>query len=619
MNRTFIAAVHGLDNDKILATVALIFIALASIIIAATPRATGFEISIYDAYPWYFWFFLICAIACGIYILVHQAFAEKTSCWWISGFFIILSANLIILLLPIFRLYAASRRYDTLTHIGLIKDIFYSGHIGYGNFYPITHILVVNTSYVTGLKLELLVMLLPTIFFLFYVVSLHLFSRIAAMNFSQALLITAFGSLLLFRDLNSMFFPSLQCFQLVPFVMFLLFRSKSNDSNSIAYSFMLIVILFMVPFTHPGEGSLFLLFILVCLALTPALLQRVRMPSGSHINTFDLGFKNMIRVVGILYVVWFAWFSSFAIINKSISAVYNWLVLNVGSSTLNIYTESYSVTLDKAGLTYVQIIDLFVKMYGQFALYFLASLLIGILYWYKFIFTPQKVSQNGITFTFLFTSLGISTVAFLAVYAHTSFTRNINWLLFAVTVLNGAGFYEFLNNKKGSTCLVCLFLISSTTVGLFNTFPSPIIYDNYFHATQMDFVGTDWFLEHQNDEYSNIWLRHALMRFSHAIVGYNEIPPNVLESNMFNPPDHFGYNENEAFGMSFAKDMYFVDSQISRTVPLVFSKYKHLLKITSEDVSNLENNDYSADIIYFNGEFWVFYIQGLAVQPSAKL
>ncbi len=147
--------------DKLLATVAFIFIATALFVVATACPATGYEISIYDAYPSYFWFFIIAAIACGIIILVRQAFAETPSHWWIAGFLAIMFANLVILLLPIFRGYATMGRWDVLSHIGYTRDILLTGHLtSYGeavaNYYPVIHIIIATLSHLTGLTPMLL-------------------------------------------------------------------------------------------------------------------------------------------------------------------------------------------------------------------------------------------------------------------------------------------------------------------------------------------------------------------------------------------------------------------------------------------------------------------------------
>ena len=42
---------------KIISIICFAFILIALFVIAKSPPASGYEISIYDAYPWYFWFF----------------------------------------------------------------------------------------------------------------------------------------------------------------------------------------------------------------------------------------------------------------------------------------------------------------------------------------------------------------------------------------------------------------------------------------------------------------------------------------------------------------------------------------------------------------------------------
>ena len=158
--------------------------------------------------------------------------------------------------------------------------------------------------------------------------------------------------------------------------------------------------------------------------------------------------------------------------------------------------------------------------------------------------------------------------------------------------------------------LISLFLITSATIGLFNAFPSPIISDCYFHATHMEFEGTEWFLEHQNGESRSLQLTFALARFAKASAG-SAIPANFNgEGKEYQPPNHFGYKENRTLGMAFAKDMYFVDSRISRVAPLLFPEYVHLLKFMPKDFYYLDNHDPTTSRIYCNGEFWIYCVKG---------
>jgi len=74
---------------KILLVISFIFILLALIIIAGTPAADGYEVSIYGAYPGYFWIFLIVAIFSAILVILQEIFNNKKTNWWIIAFFAI--------------------------------------------------------------------------------------------------------------------------------------------------------------------------------------------------------------------------------------------------------------------------------------------------------------------------------------------------------------------------------------------------------------------------------------------------------------------------------------------------------------------------------------------------
>ena len=255
--------------NKILTVLASGFIVLSLIVIYATGTASGYEISIYDAYPTYFWLFIVSSLICGIFILVNQSFAQKKSFWWIAGFLIVALTNLIVLLLPIFRGYACWSASDTLSQLGYVKDILFTGHFapagGKGeNFYPAAHILASAICSSTGINAELLIMVLPAFFFLFYVLSIFVFSRHLTQNLGKAILITTFGSLLLFKYFSDTFAPNVLTFFLLPFVLFLYFKSRTS-SLGLKFWVPLTLVLLAIPFYHPGEVPLFLLLIFLCI------------------------------------------------------------------------------------------------------------------------------------------------------------------------------------------------------------------------------------------------------------------------------------------------------------------------------------------------------------------
>jgi len=106
--------------EKILAIIAFLFNILSLIIIVKTPPASIYEISIYNAYPWYFWFFILTGIFLGqliIFVNVYYRSSEKNHKGWQLGLLAILIPIFILLFLPIIRGYVTFDKSDQFTHI----------------------------------------------------------------------------------------------------------------------------------------------------------------------------------------------------------------------------------------------------------------------------------------------------------------------------------------------------------------------------------------------------------------------------------------------------------------------------------------------------------------------
>ena len=63
--------------SKTIAVIAFICIIISLIIIIITPSAVGYEISIYNAYPWYFWFFMLTTIVLGQLIVLKDVYNKS--------------------------------------------------------------------------------------------------------------------------------------------------------------------------------------------------------------------------------------------------------------------------------------------------------------------------------------------------------------------------------------------------------------------------------------------------------------------------------------------------------------------------------------------------------------
>lgn len=111
------------------AIICFVLLAIAVLVAHQSP-ATGYELSIYAATPSAVWICLFLSIIGGVAIIVHQVATGgyKNSHLWLIGLLILILASVSLLYLPYIRGYV-SWRGDNISHLGLVKDILFSGHI----------------------------------------------------------------------------------------------------------------------------------------------------------------------------------------------------------------------------------------------------------------------------------------------------------------------------------------------------------------------------------------------------------------------------------------------------------------------------------------------------------
>lgn len=162
-------------------------LAVLSILLLVGPAAS-YEFSIYEAYPWYFWIFLLSAILCGQIVIIVSAITQSKKNYWLFGLCIILLINVLLLFMPIIRGYYILGDGDVLTHIGYMKDILQTSTIG-TNHYPIDHILGVIIHLSSGLSLYDITFIIPPFFSFFFILSMYFVGKTIFQNkFKQLIL-----------------------------------------------------------------------------------------------------------------------------------------------------------------------------------------------------------------------------------------------------------------------------------------------------------------------------------------------------------------------------------------------------------------------------------------------
>jgi len=167
--------------SKIITIFAFICIIISLIIIISTPPATMYEISIYDAYPWYFSLLLMISILFGQLLILTDIFYKSTNQnnrIWFFGIIAIILPIIILLFMPFIRGYTTYGNGDNLYHIGTIKGLMQTGRIGIDNFYPNMDILAIGLTQICGCNVFDTANIIPRFFFFLTPISLYLFFKI---------------------------------------------------------------------------------------------------------------------------------------------------------------------------------------------------------------------------------------------------------------------------------------------------------------------------------------------------------------------------------------------------------------------------------------------------------
>lgn len=609
-------------TTKALATVAFVFIIAALAVIATTPPASGYEISVYEAYPAYFWFFIIASIACGLSILVFSAFGDgkHSSGLWTFGLFAIIVSNIIILMLPVFRDYAFYGRGDPLGHVGLTRDILLYGHIGEENFYPIIHILAASISYVTGLSLRWMPEIIPPFFSILYILSIYLLSTVVSKNRGQALLITTFGSLMVFGFGHFWLAPSQLCYFITPLILFLYYKTRS-PSSTVSNMVLFILFLFLTPFLHPLE-SVFLILVFLCFNASVPIYRVLNRHQALSLEEAPSPHRfSAMNPPIIVFITLFTWFSTFSIFGSSAKTVANSLFYNIGTTDLMRLTAK----LETAHFSTLQFIDLLLKKDGQPLIYIILAIVISVLLLRKMHSSRNRIEMNQIAFMVIFAVFGVISVVFLVRELIVGYDRVLRYSILAATILNGLGLYilghgDMRADRKPLLTrimpfMVTIILVASSIFCLFNCYFSPITRGGNHQITRMELDGVSWFLDYSDEEIYTEGICFPQWELTHAMKGFiaaNEMR-NVRYSGRWLPA-HFGYTENRMLGQSYQEDRYLGITKMGREyLSKVYPEYSDQWSYNDNDFESLEH-DLSVSRIYTNGEVDVFYVKSQPLQ-----
>ncbi|MBA7618391.1 hypothetical protein ES703_25717 [subsurface metagenome] len=603
---------------KVLAIIAFIFMSLALYTIAITPPATGYELNIYKAYPLHFWVFLIGSIACGICILLRQAFRDEKSNWWLAGFLVIIFSNLIILTLPIFRGYATYGREDALSHLGFMEDILVTGHIGTRNLYPMIHILGVSLLDIVGLSKGAVAVFIPALFSTAYMLGVYLLASVISRNRGQALLVTAFVAPFLYADIQTELHPSFSSLFMLPLLLYLYHRREKSSSNKVQWTMLVLILAFHIVFHHP-EAALFAVVVFLSFGLSSILYRLVTnykktgLPKTTWLNR-DYGTLSI-----IMFVVFFTWYSSYSLIQGTFRATWDWLVHQIGYSTYQFYTAELAI-VERSPF---YIVELLFYRHGAVLLYFLVSSIAIIFIWKWSLSRKKETDATIFTYGILTMVASLSIPFFWFAYFEPMYiTRGARFLIPMATILNGLVVYELVSAKSffrfgkekfpsmGKIIIgfTALLIIGASIVGTFNAYRSPHIHLWNEQVTRYEIEGTSWLIERQDGQTPIQSFLVKIPRFEGLHLGSEQSSTAIIDREYI--PRHFGYDINESAAETFdSPGRYLVTAEIDRKFPLILREEFRDYYYTEDDFVRL-SSDATVRKIYANGEFEVWRVYG---------
>lgn len=439
--------------------------AFATIFIAFTPPATGFEPSIFAAYP--IWIQALFAISLiGAIITAFRGAADNHKRRWLAAILLVLGLYVVLFALPVFRQYALFGRgsFDTLTHIGFIQTIVDTGHLARGDWYPSIHIIGSIYRFI-GIPKVAFVTVTQSVFFPVFIFSIFIYTR-QMIDERTAMFAGATALPLIFGSYYATIQPFLQSFMIFPL---LLFAAKSTDTR---WQLVMSSILFaLIPF-HPITAIIAISYLIFSWLYE---LQDTTNPTQSPIAVPVAG--------GAALTIWYSGFSRFGkvIISK--------FVFTIPESSGN--RGEMSLTIQHAIIRAIEI-------YGDAALItgtiILSACILGI-----YIYQSRQVEYRaeGSKLLMYLTIGGVIGVALFIGLIGNPLRTGRYFFLFGVIAIGWLVSVAFRSQRRGSyifNALVVITIVIAAVIGVGGVYP------NGNHLTHSESKSVDWILDYTESE-----------------------------------------------------------------------------------------------------------------------
>lgn len=584
-----------LNNSKLYKSF-LIFgfftVSLILYIIYKIPNADGYELSIYNVFPLYFFFLFIIAYIFA-YIVIFKLLSEEKQDFrlFILPFILLFMTNGILLSIENlhgYLLYGRGRG-DILYHIGAMKDILLNGYIYKENIYPITHIIGAIISLITNFSLESISVLISVIFWLVFPLSMYYLSSSMITETWKKLLMASFSTLLLFSTLSLSILPSMLSILFFPFILGSYQYKYWKNKRGPEFSILIIILAFFITYMHPIT-TIFLIILLIVYCLVPY-----------YENTYIVKQKtlNLVLIVGIIFSMWYFSHTS---IKVFVLEVYDSLIYGSDTSLTNYYSNLYS----KTDLSIYSSIKYMFWNYGHLVILFSIAFIYTCFIIRKY-FTKKELSLNNITYVY-FQLISFLIALLLLTTNLVEFDILRVCRLATISSILSCGFFliEIMKSEKRYLLGGFIFVLFLSSFFVFNIYSSPRSSSPNLQMTQMEHNELKWLIENRNETLYVISPTDILIN-QFYFLGHEESFKHLNQFIVYIFPINFGYDEYNSlhelvgrkvkiyspFYTTYGKDLEINYMILPPEVWNIASRYNE----------SSVKNDNSVNIIYSNGEY----------------
>lgn len=454
----------------------------------------GYELSIYEKTPIIVWISLFFSLINGIIILNYYVI-KKIRRLVIIGFLQIFLSLFVLISLYGLRGYEYLERADTLSYIGMAKDISFFGLIPNYNYYPWFSAFASQLNLLTNADVQEISKYVPAFFYLLDLLFILILAK-AIFDDKQYIILVFLSTIPINFAWFSLTITHMYIATLfIPLIFYFIFKNTKKN-----FPLILMIFIMIFPFSHPIIVFLLILFLVIVILLK-------YYKKESQIN-------NVYNILILFLAISIIWYS------------YQFLIIQSFSKIITQIFNEYHVTTASQGLYFIQKLGLFNSI-KSFILMSLDEIVYTILIGIVIITALLKKKSERFNIKililivcFIFGNLLIVIVFFMS-NVHTPYRFiNLNPNFILVSPIVGFLIFSHLKNIRAYKFLIFILivLVFSTTISLYQ---SPITTLPTDQVTKGEIFGVKWLIANKDISIRTIDEKTPIFRYADLIYGYD--------------------------------------------------------------------------------------------------